>query len=478
MLFNSPEFFIFFTVVTALYFVMPLRLRNVFLLLAGYVFYMAWRPIYIFIIVGSTLTDYLCSLALMRTEDPRRRKLLLATSVTVNLSVLFFFKYSYFVAENLAELARVFGYPVDLPYWRFVLPLGISFYIFQTMCYTIDVFRRKVPAEKNPIDFFLYVSFFPTLIAGPIERAGELMPQLKTPRVFDFERIGRGLVLVFWGLFMKMALADTLAPFVDRTYGNLTAENHGLPFVLAAYGYMLQLFFDFAGYSAIALGTAKILGFELMGNFNAPFLARNIADFWHRWHISLSTWFRDYVFMPFYLHLEKSRWFRGFSMENRHRLLFFVAILLADLMLGFWHGADWGFGLFGIYHAVMVTLFYLFRRSWKKMPDVLQLFLTFQIVVVSGIFFRLRNLEDIGYVFRHLLTGAPLEFGVILASGVILWGADRLYNWALPQAQAWGRSRTAYILATLVWAYAVAFFLWNRDWVLSHPVKEFLYFQF
>lgn len=478
MLFNSPEFFFFFTAVTVLYFLMPHRFRNLFLLASGYVFYMAWKPGYILLIVGTSLVDFFCARRIEETEVPRRRSFFLALSIGVNLGALLFFKYSLFLAVNAVGFANLFGAGLNAPVWDIVLPIGISFYVFQTMSATIDVYRRKVPAERNPIDFFLYVSFFPTLIAGPIERAGELMPQLKKVRTFDFARLGDGLVLIFFGLFMKMALADNLAPYVDRVYGDLSPAMHGLPFLLAAYAYFLQIYFDFSGYSAIAVGAAKILGFDIAPNFRAPFLSRSVAEFWQRWHTSLSAWFRDYAFTPVYLRLQRWNWFQNLKGERRHLALFFAALLLTDVLLGFWHGADWGFGLFGLYHAVMVSGYYAFRRSWNRLPDPLQLFLTFQIVIVSGIFFRLRNLQDIGYVFRHLFTGSALEVGAVLASCVALWLADKFHRRSVPIALSLRASRTVHVMALFLWIYATLFLAFNRDAFTTRPPNEFIYFQF
>ena len=309
MLFNSFEYFLFFPIVAMLYFGVPQRLRWVLLLAASYFFYMCWKPGYLLLIVASTLVDYWAGLGIGRATSVSGKRGYLAVSLTANLGLLFFFKYYNFFSDSLREFSRLWGGTLDIPHSDFLLPVGISFYTFQTLSYTIEVYRGNKEPERHLGIFALYVAFFPQLVAGPIERAQRLLPQFREKHEFVYDRVVSGLKLIAWGLFKKVVIADRLAGVVDVVYGNVDAHS-GPAFVVATVAFAFQIFCDFSGYTDIAIGSARVMGFELMTNFRRPYFAASIPDFWRRWHISLSTWFRDYVYVPLGgSRVSRSRWY-------------------------------------------------------------------------------------------------------------------------------------------------------------------------
>lgn len=322
-----------------------------------------------------------------------------------NLGLLFFFKYFNFLSINLNKMFSSFAIPIASPVLDILLPVGISFYTFQTLSYTIDVYNRKIPAEKHFGYFALYVSFFPQLVAGPIERPQNLLPQLKIKHEFDYERVTYGLKLMAWGLFKKMVIADTLAIYVNKVYNNLP-EYQGFVLVIATVFFTLQIYCDFSGYSDIAIGAARMLGIDLMKNFNAPYLATSIKDFWSRWHISLSTWFRDYVYIP----LGGNRVDFSWQIFN---------LLVTFLLSGLWHGANWTFVVWGALHGFLLILETLYDRyvgkklfEENKFVIVAKTVATFSVVAFAWIFFRANNIDDAFYVLVHMFDGivSPVKY--------------------------------------------------------------------
>lgn len=403
MLFNSFEYLIFYPVVACLYFIFPPRSRWMLLLAASYWFYMAWKPAYVVLLILSTLVDYVAALLIFRTASRGKRRLYLVLSLLCNLGLLFTFKYFNFLNASIRACFDYFtlSYPVrplDL-----LLPVGISFYTFQSMSYTIDVYRGRLEPERHLGMFALYVSFFPQLVAGPIERAANLLPQLRASHRFDYSGTVEGLRLILWGMFKKVVIADWLAVLVDRVYGDPSAHS-GPILTLATVCFAYQIYCDFSGYSDIAIGSARILGVRLMTNFDTPYLARSVPEFWHRWHISLSTWFRDYVYLPL-----------GGNKTAVHRWC--INLLVVFGLSGLWHGANWTFLAWGLLHAG----FYLASRSTKDIRATLvrssglarlprthaaiQILFTFTLVCVGWVFFRAKNITDAVYVITHLHEG-------------------------------------------------------------------------
>lgn len=403
MLFNSVGFFIFFLAIASLYFLISHRFRWILLLAGSYYFYMCWKAEYAILIATSTVTAYLCGLFSARTSSPSKRKVLLIVSLGVNLGLLFGFKYFNFFSDSVRAVLERFAILVDMPTLRVLLPVGISFYTFQTLSYSIDVYRGKVGVEKHLGIFALYVSFFPQLVAGPIERASNLLGQFRKEHQFDIERISLGVQLIFWGLFKKVVIADRLGFYVDSVYNN--ARHHtGLSFIVATYFFAFQIYCDFSGYSDIAIGSAKVLGFDLMKNFNRPYFATTVGDFWHRWHISLSTWLRDYLYIPL-----------GGNRKGRGRM--YVNLMITMFLGGIWHGANYTFLIWGVLHGLLLILSRMtldFRdrmwmrlglKSWIVRP--VRVFVTFQLVCFCWIFFRANTLGDAFYIVSHLFSGWP-----------------------------------------------------------------------
>jgi len=394
MRFDSFEFLVFFAVVVPAFFLVPPRARNGWLLAASLFFYMFWSPVFILLIFWSTTIDYFVARRLEHVEDPRKRRGLLSLSYVTNFGALFVFKYFNFFLDTSHVLAQKLGVGFDPPFLHIILPVGISFYTFEAISYTTDVYRRKYDAEKSYPRLLLFIMFFPKLIAGPIERAWHLIPQFDRPRRFDPLRTRDGLAQILWGFYKKLVIADRLAIYVNAVYNN--ASHHvGSTLLLATFAFALQIYCDFSAYSDIAIGTSKILGIDLLRNFRRPYFATSIADFWSRWHISLSTWFRDYVYIP----LGGNR--LGF---RRTQLNIFFVFLVS----GIWHGASWTFALWGIYHGT----FLLLQNLWNRfVPTIvppspakrwLQVAITFPVVVLSWVLFRANSVSDAWHIYSQI----------------------------------------------------------------------------
>ncbi|OJJ20372.1 hypothetical protein BKI52_18085 [marine bacterium AO1-C] len=380
MLFNSFAFFIFFGVFWLVYRLLPPSYRKYGLLIASYFFYAFWNPAYGLLLIGSTTLDYVCSLQIEKHQtNVHLKKLFLLLSLTVNLGVLIFFKYIDFLGQNIISLAQIIGLEADWVTLNLILPLGISFYTFQTISYTLDVYWGRIQAERNFINLALYVSFFPQLIAGPIERAKYLIPQFEKLRPqFNSE-------IIFWltlGFFKKMVVADNLAPFVDRVFNaQLTASS--FEYILGAYAFTIQIYADFSGYSDIAVGLALMVGIRLHQNFRQPYFAASFQEFWQRWHISLSNWLRDYLYIP----LGGNR--------SSHRLFTYRNLLITMLLGGLWHGANWTFVVWGGLHGLYLILERPFlhvtiKAFWIRL---LKRICVFQGVVLAFVIFRIESLH-------------------------------------------------------------------------------------
>lgn len=392
MLFNSLSFLIFFPIVALAYFALPHRVRNVWLLAASYYFYMSWNPKYAILIAVSTVATWGTGLLLERLGSdapPVQRKLWLTACLTLNLGILFFFKYYHFAMINLGAVLRPFGISFQAPAFDVVLPVGISFYTFQALGYVIDVYRGEMKAERSLWRYALFISFFPQLVAGPIERSKNLMGQMYEHHSFDAKRVRDGLLLMGWGFFEKLVLADRIALLVTEVFDNYT--NHtGVEIVMATVLFAFQIYCDFGGYSDIAIGAARVMGFRLMKNFNSPYYATTVSDFWRNWHISLTTWFRDYVYIP----LGGNRCSRWKWCRN---------LLVTFSLSGLWHGASWNFvvwgGLNGLYQ-VIGKLTEPFRTAVKSRLGIrtncasyrfFQRAITFILVDFTWLFFRAKG---------------------------------------------------------------------------------------
>lgn len=394
MLFNSVEFLLFFPIVTALYFILPNRWRWLLLFLASCLFYMAWIPIYVTILFLIIIVDYVAARKIEGATGGKR-KLFLLVSVVANVSLLAIFKYYDFLCQNFTEILQLLHITWKFPPLNLILPIGLSFHTFQALAYTIEVYRGNQPAEKHLGIYALYVMFYPQLVAGPIERPQNLIHQFKEDHPFVSENVTSGLRLMLWGFFKKIVIADRLAMLVNHVY-NQPHEYSGLPLVLATYCFAYQIYCDFSGYSDIAIGAARVMGIKLMKNFNSPYAALNIQDFWHRWHISLSTWFRDYLYIP----LGGSKYGEFLRLRN---------IVIVFFVSGLWHGANWTFAEWGLLHGVFIIIYLYWQRSSvsKVLPPVVRrflgLFITFNAVCFAWIFFRANSTADAHWIVTHLL---------------------------------------------------------------------------
>lgn len=397
MLFNSIDFAFFLPIVFVLYwFVCNKRLRwqNALIVVASYVFYGWWDWRFLSLILFSTVVDYLVGRGLATTTKRSKRRWLLWTSIIVNIGFLGFFKYYNFFVDNFVSAFSFFGQEINVGLLHIILPVGISFYTFQTLSYTIDVYRKKLDPCTDFIAFSAFVSFFPQLVAGPIERATNLLPQFYKERKFEYNAAVDGMRQILWGLFKKMVIADNCAVFADQIF-NSSADMSGSTLVLGAVFFTFQIYGDFSGYSDIAIGTARLFGFKLMQNFNFPYFSRDIAEFWRRWHISLSTWFRDYVYIP----LGGSR--GGTWLKVRNTFIIFV-------VSGFWHGANWTFIVWGALNALYFLPLLLAQKNRRylnviaagnyipSLREGFAMLATFSITVLAWIFFRAESLSHAG----------------------------------------------------------------------------------
>lgn len=479
MLFNSLAFAVFFPLVTVLYFALPHRWRTAMLLIASCWFYMALIPKYVVILFFLILVDYFAGIWIAEAKG-RRRKQFLILSLGVNVGILALFKYNGFFVENINVLL---GSQRFNP-WSMALPIGLSFHTFQSMSYTIEVYRGTVKPERNLWTYALYVMFYPQLVAGPIERPQNLLPQLHERHRFDRDRFWLGLRMMAFGLYKKIFIADVLAIFVDQVYNDPTRYS-GWPLICATYAFSIQIFCDFSGYTDIARGAAKVMGFDLMVNFNMPYLSRSISEFWSRWHISLSTWFRDYLYIPLGGNrVSKPRWYMN--------------LMVVFLVSGFWHGAKWTFVAWGLIHGIYLVTALLtesFRAKLPRPPALLSIFITFNLVSFAWIFFRANSMADSLYIVTHLfqfMEGVTVRgllqqsklttIGIPLVSVALWLGYRALRGWR-PSLLSLGDKPFAvracvYMVGALIAVQLSLIYIMGRGDRAGAPPQQFIYFQF
>ncbi len=483
MLFHTWIFLVFFAIVYSGYLLLKsTRFRIPWLLTASYVFYGWWNPIYLLLILWSTTVDFLAVLAMAKT---RWRRPWLVLSIINNLGMLAFFKYGSFVVDNLNALAQRLGLPFaisnpnvtflsnavnhvlawthipyEVPAFDYLLPVGISFYVFQSMSYTIDYYRGQVERETSFLRYATFVSLFPQLVAGPIERASNLLPQLQSPPRIRREDISDGLSLFVVGLFKKIALADYLALYVDPVYQS-PHDYHAPALLLATFAFAWQIYFDFSGYTDMARGIGRLLGIRLMLNFNNPYLATGLGDFWRRWHISLSTWFRDYVYIPF-----------GGNRHGEFRT--YVNMVLTMLISGLWHGAMWTFVLWGAVHAAGRVLTRALEQTTiyrDRVPILVKQVLTFTIVMLAWVFFRAKSIHDAWLILGRIFTSGwkdpafPLLLAVLVLS---IWVYQYVYESRLRSLLQYSSVRIVGVVAMVLYMIVFA----------TSGNSDFIYFQF
>ena len=477
MLFNSLTFALFFVVVYGLYLVLNHRWQNRMLLAASCVFYGAWDWRFLFLMFVSITTDFLCGRAIARSGNVATRKRYVALGVCVNLGILGFFKYFNFFAENFAVLIGRFGFSGNLPVLQIILPVGISFYTFQSMSYLVDVYRQEVKPVKSYLDYALFVSFFPQLVAGPIMRAKTLLPQVLAPRVVSREKFSQGCYLILLGLFQKVFVADNLGRIVDKAF-SASGPYNGFLVLSALYFFAFQIFCDFAGYSNIARGLGKCMGFDIMINFRVPYLATNPSEFWRRWHVSLSTWLRDYLYIP----LGGNRRGKGRTYTN---------LLLTMLLGGLWHGAQWTFVIWGAYQGVLLMAHRALAPLLSKVPTLrnrwaagfwygVRVLFFFHLICLGWLVFRAESLSQVFRMLEALLfnfTVPPglspgamigrlgIYAGVLMVLQVLEY-RSRSPEEALSKLPCWLRLVICYVLFYAIVVFGVA------------DAKYFIYFQF
>lgn len=484
MLFNSIEYFIFLPIMFILYwfvFNKRVRVQNALVLVGSYYFYGLWDWRFLSLIVASTLVDYLVGIMIDKFEGERRKqKLWLWVSVVFNISLLGFFKYYNFFVDSFVDLFEVMGYTIKSTWTlRIILPVGISFYTFQTMSYSLDVYYGRIKPSKDFLSFATFVAFFPQLVAGPIERASNLLHQITSKRTYNYEQTAAGLKLIIWGLFKKLVIADGIAPMVDDIFLNYETYSAST-LILGVTLFSFQVYGDFSGYSDIAIGTAKLFGIELMSNFKFPNFSRNVAEYWQRWHVSLSTWFRHYVYIP----LGGSRVSKLLSVRN---------ICIIFLVSGFWHGANWTFIFWGGFHALAYIPVFLMKRNaiyknsvvgentiFPTFTELGQLILTFGIVTFSRIFFRSESITDSFHFINRLFTDFHYETyvhpnGYRLIDYFILLAAFVLYEYRIRKDERnpfkFKSKGVRFIAYTLVIFTMLLFYDSGFD-------RSFIYFQF
>jgi alginate O-acetyltransferase complex protein AlgI len=489
MIFNSVTFLLFFVVVAVLYWGLPTKPRYWLLLLSSLVFYAFWRWEYLGILLASALVDYLVARGLDATplEQRSRRKKLLAISLTLNLGLLMYFKYLMFFTENLNLLFEELGASTRLPYWQIILPFGISFYTFETISYTMDVYRGHMKAEKQFITYGLFVAFFPKLVAGPIQRASELVEQLKKRPSFRWEFLSEGLKRMLQGLFLKVVFADNIAPFVDEGFAMDAHSLGGLDVLTLAFLFGFQIYFDFAAYSHIALGAAQVLGIQIPENFNFPYIARSLKDFWKRWHISLSSWIRDYLYLPLtgtkvLVSTGTGGIGQSLGQEASQRRKNW-ALFATWAIMGFWHGANWTFIVWGVYHATFILIERQLQPLRDRIPLLNQFWITWPltlgIAMVSWIPFRA---ESLSYTFTmysklfsmnslmtlNLRENTYLVAGLMLVAFLLSWWGTAVIQPKLKQIKSIAYPVQLIQYTLMIWLV----------FVFLRPINQFIYFQF
>ena len=472
MLFNSLPFAVFLPIVFAVYWALrnSLRSQNVMLLVASYVFYGWWDARFLSLIVASTVVDYLLGQYLAVATNALKRKLLLTASMIFNLGLLGVFKYYNFFMENFMEIAYSVGLHTNPILLKIALPVGISFYTFQTMSYTIDIYRKQLEPTKDFIAFAAFVGYFPQLVAGPIERASNLLPQMSKRRYFDYQKAVDGMRQTLWGFFKKVVIADAVAPLVDQAFGDPNGFS-AIALITGALLFSIQIYCDFSGYSDIAIGISKLFGIDLMQNFRTPYFSRDIAEFWRRWHISLSTWFRDYLYIP----LGGSRGSTALKVRNTFAIF---------IVSGFWHGANWTFIIWGLINALLFLPLLLAKRNRSNLndpeiSDLHRILLTFSITTIAWIFFRADSLSHaIDYLQNIAIWNSGKSLSIkptlVVYIALLFFGdwIGRKHDFALNTLSEGILSKSPWLRLTLYLslAYLILLYIGGQ--------QNFIYFQF
>jgi D-alanyl-lipoteichoic acid acyltransferase DltB (MBOAT superfamily) len=489
MIFNSVTFILFLFLVVGAYWVLPSKVKMWMLLIASCVFYGFWRWEYLGVMFISALTDYFTAIQIEKTpiENRAKRKKWLALTLFVNLGLLGYFKYLYFFTENVNSVFAMMGVNMELPLFKVLLPFGISFYTFETISYTMDVYRGLIKAERSFLNYGLFVTFFPKLVAGPIQRASELLVQLKNRPAFEIGFLGEGLKRILYGLFLKVFLADNISPIVDEAF---TADPNGLSAIdvwMMAFMFGFQIYFDFSAYSHIAVGSAKLMGITIPENFNFPYLAISFKDFWKRWHISLSSWIRDYLYLPLSgVKVTKTTGTGGIGEgldRTNEQGSKTKALFLTWAIMGFWHGANWTFVFWGIYHAVIIFI----ERKLKPFRMKIGLFntkfvgwaITLLLAMLSWIPFRSNTLKDTFILYSKVFNPSQYKFYTMRENNYLIAALVMVLilltyfsnNYIEPKLNAY--KKLSFAFQTIKFAIIIIFVF-----TFLRPISQFIYFQF
>jgi len=491
MLFNSFSFLIFFPIVVLVYFAIPKKVRWIWLLISSYYFYMNWNAVYGMLLLASTFVTWIVGRLVERYRDKRALcKGILVAGIIIDLGVLAYYKYFSFLAANLNIVLSKSGVSFAMPVFDIILPVGISFYTFQALGYSIDVYRGDIKAEKNFFRYALFVSFFPQLVAGPIERSTNLLRQLKTETTFNYENMRRGLCMMAWGYYLKLVVADNATIVIDTVYGDISRYS-GWYLVVATILFAFQIYGDFGGYSMIAIGAAKVMGFDIMENFNAPYMAQSVTEFWHRWHVSLSQWFRDYLYIPL-----------GGNRKSVIRK--YINVMIVFLVSGLWHGASWSFVIWGGLNGLFQVIEGVFKKSAERILNALKIdtashcfialkvLVTFALVDFTWLFFRAQSAGKGVAIIKGMLFGnnpwvlfdgalyglglSQKALGALFLAIAFLMFYDykkvrgvNLIDWVLKQQ---------FVFRLMIYVIFVGIILVFGAWGGGYSENTFLYFQF
>lgn len=487
MIFNSVTYLLFLAAAVCLFWLLPTRQRLWMIFTASLVFYGFWRPEFLAVMLFSAATDYFVARQIEATEYIVKRRLWLAVSLTVNLGLLFYFKYLLFVVDNATAVMRIFGTEIESPVLNIVLPLGISFYTFQTISYTVDVYRKFIPAERDFILYGCFVTFFPQLVAGPILRAKELLHQLSAKPCFRLDTFASGLQRILFGLFLKVVLADNISPLVDDGFSQPVSGMSALDVITLSFLFGFQIYFDFSAYSHIAIGSARLMGIHFPENFNFPYMASSPREFWRRWHISLSSWIRDYLYLPLLGAKVQDRSVGGLAVATqdqnkgtRHPIL---VLFLTWAIMGFWHGANWTFVVWGLYHAALIAAYRGLSVHSAKLPINVRNWggwaITLPLAMLGWIPFRAQTVGDTFDMFAKLVS--PQEYlylgmreNTYLVAAIIFMSMllaylfhERVHQWL------GARPLSRFTAETTLMGVVVA-----SVFVFLRPISQFIYFQF
>lgn len=487
MIFNSATYLLFLAVAVCLFWLLPTRQRLWMIFTASLTFYGFWRPEFLAVLLFSATTDYFVARRIEATEFLVRRRLWLAVSLTANIGLLFYFKYLLFVVDNATAVMRIFGAEVQSPVLNIVLPLGISFYTFQTISYTVDVYRKFIPAERDFILYGCFVTFFPQLVAGPILRARELLHQLSAKPCFRLDTFVSGLRRILFGLFLKVVLADNISPLVDDGFSQPISGMSALDVITLAFLFGFQIYFDFSAYSHIAIGSARLMGIQFPENFNFPYMASSPREFWRRWHISLSSWIRDYLYLPLLGAKVQDRSIGGLAVATqdqckgmRHPML---VLFLTWAIMGFWHGANWTFVVWGLYHAALISAYRGLSVQFDKLPIYVRKWggwaITLPLAMLGWIPFRAQTVGDTFDMFAKLVS--PHEYlylgmreNTYLVAAIVFVSMlsaylfhERVHQWfeVRPLRRSIGETALMGVVVASVF-------------VFLRPISQFIYFQF